>query len=149
VNLKALSRCLLVLAAFFCLLPGLVFAQQITGNVEGVIQDTSGAVIGGAEVTITNQETGQTRNVQSTEEGFYFFRSLNVGKYSIKVTSPGFRSREQTNLVVTVGSLIKLDFELEIGNAASEIVTVTAEATWRQLLMNAPLRIYRSTVAIS
>jgi len=106
----------------------IALAQQASGNIEGIVKDNTGAVIAGAEVVVTSLDTSASRTVQTNETGFYRVPSLNVGRYSVKVTAQGFSPTERTGIVVTVGSVLSVDIGLEVGNAGGEIVTITAEA---------------------
>lgn len=119
--------CLASIATTFCLL---VFAlvtlkaQQVTGILLGNVQDSSGAVVVGAQVSARNAETGLTRSVQTTAQGDYRIDFLPPGNYEVEVTSSGFRSFRQTGVVLQVGQSVRADAQLQLGEASS---TVTVE----------------------
>ena len=92
------------------------------------MRDGTGAVIAGAEVAVISTETGAVRNFQTSESGIYKIPSLPVGKYSVRVTVQGFAPKELTDVILQVGSVAEVNVDLEVGNSAGEIVTVTAEA---------------------
>lgn len=109
-------------------MPVAVFAQQSSGNIEGIVKDSSGAVISGAEITVNNVETGLTRTFQTDEAGRYRFASLAVGSYNIKINAQGFAPTERQGVLVQVGKTVTFDISLEVGSSNSELVTVTAQA---------------------
>lgn len=117
-TLRVISLCLL---AF---LPVGLHAQQVTGNILGTVQDATGAVIVGAQVTARNQDTGLTRSVESNAQGAYRIDFLPPGNYEVEVSNRGFRSFRQTGVVLELGQSARVDAQLQIGEATS---TVTVE----------------------
>src|SRR5262249_5954104 len=89
---KSAAVCALVLGLAFAL-SGVVAAraQNITASVRGTVTDKQGAAIAGAEVTITNNDTGYSRVSISSADGAYSFESLPIGKYLLRATKAGFR----------------------------------------------------------
>ena len=63
---------------------------QFTSNVQGIVQDPSGAVVPKATVTISNNGTGETRTATSDENGDFRFLSLAPGAYTVKVEASGY-----------------------------------------------------------
>jgi len=110
------------LAFLVLLISILLFAQAPVGNITGTVYDESGAVIPAVVVTITNKETGLTRNATTGGEGVFSISSLPAGTYEVKAEVPGFRTvvREAT---IAVGGLTTADLHLQIG-ASKDIVTV-------------------------
>ncbi len=99
-------------------------AQTQTGTVSGVVVDASQAVIPGAKVALKNNETGQTREVESSAQGSFYFDKVWPGLYTVAVTKTGFRTYEVGNLDVRVGKNSDLgNLQLELGPVA-EIVKV-------------------------
>ena len=121
---KAVLR--LCLSVFLVSVP--VFSQANMGRILGSITDSSGAVIGGARVTVTDVERGTSRVLTTDEAGAYNAPSLLPGTYLIRAELTGFKSIERPNVVLEVGREIKIDFSLEPG-AISEKVTVTDEVS--------------------
>jgi hypothetical protein len=103
------------------------FAQLPTGTILGVVKDSSGAVIPGASLTITNIDTSLTRTGTSTEDGSYRFPALPVGRYRVEVTKEGFSSLTRTGITLEVGQEATIDVTLEVGSPA-QTVTVAEEA---------------------
>lgn len=116
----------LVTLVAFCLAPCLVWAQG-TGAIQGVVTDSSGAVIPGAEIRVRNLDTGVEWRASSNEVGFYLVPGLNPGRYSVSCTSPGMAPSERPLLRLEVGQTMRVDFELSVGTVA-EVVEVSAAA---------------------
>jgi hypothetical protein len=107
-----------ILASF-----GPVFAQRLDGTLNGTVQDPSGAVVSGATVTVTSQETGVAQNTQTTSTGGYVFPNLRVGLYTVKVEAAGFRTVEQKDIQVLPNQSISADMKMVVG-AQNEVVEV-------------------------
>src|SRR4030095_12009869 len=78
-------------------------AQTPTGMILGHVKDTSGATVGGADVTATHLGTQFTRTAKSDPPGQYALRLLPLGEYKLEVTMAGFKTYAQTGIVVEVG----------------------------------------------
>jgi hypothetical protein len=104
------------------------FAQGGIGELTGQVTDTTGAVVSGVEVKLTNIATGEVRTTVTTPAGTYRFPALPiVGSYTLEITNKGFKSVRVQNIVATVGSVVTRDVRLEVG-AAIEQITVEAGA---------------------
>src|SRR5688572_4006804 len=122
-----MSRCCTRLALtglflVFCTNP--VLAQ--TGRILGAVSDDTGAVVPGATVTITNDDTRIARTFTTDSNGNYEFPGLPVGTYTIRAEMTGFRAAE-TRVVVEVGSVVRHNPRLQVGQI-TDLVNVTAEA---------------------
>jgi hypothetical protein len=113
--------------AVFCLSWPLL-AQSNRGSITGTVSDSAGALVPGAQVVITNAETGTKSNTVTTGTGNYSLVQLPVGTYTLSVEQPGFSKYEQTNIQVQVAVTTRVDVVLKVG-AATESVTVSAEST--------------------
>src|ERR1035437_1878723 len=129
VNLSLVKRSVGILMAMALLVVLLPFAHaQTTATLSGTVQDPTGAVIPGAQVTLVNQDTQDTRLATSNETGFFAFPSLLPGSYSVKATAKGFVPKQLTGIVLHAGdSRLVPDFALAIGSAAQS-VTVQASS---------------------
>ncbi len=119
----------LVLASLFVHQPAA--AQVLYGSLVGTVTDPSGAVVQGAAITITNADTGLTRETSTNEAGQYSVPNLLPGNYEVKVTKPGFRTFSKTGVAITINTVTRVDVPLEVG-AVTEAVTVQAEAATLQ-----------------
>jgi len=91
------------------------FAQTF-GQITGQVTDTSGAVLAGASVTVTNTQTNQVRDAVTNSSGSYVFPTLLPGVYTVKVDLQGFQSKVANNVELQVQQTARLDFSLEIGS---------------------------------
>ncbi len=99
---------------------------QFSSSVQGTVRDTGGAVIPNAEVQLRNVGTDVVNRVSTTEEGFYRFNSLPIGRFSVTVDAKGFRS-QVVEVTITAGDSRTVDVSMEIA-ATHESVKVTSEA---------------------
>ena len=128
-NLGAWSLKISFILAFVVLIthPVEAFPAQVgsTGTVTGQVVDTSGAVVPGAKVTVTNDSSGQSTTTTTDAEGNFTIRNFPVGSASIKVTAPGFEVFQVKGLTISVGQALTQRIVLPVG-AKSEEVMVTA-----------------------
>jgi len=118
-------RTSLAIAASAMLLSSIpVQAQVDTGSILGTVTDASGAVLGGATVTLTNEGTAATLSTTVDSDGSYKFTPVRIGNYKITATSQGFQTTEQKNIAVNVGASVVVNFTLKPG-AVTETVEVT------------------------
>ncbi|MCC6367485.1 MAG: TonB-dependent receptor [Bryobacterales bacterium] len=104
-----------------------LLAQSSTQTIEGVVSDSTGAVIEGAKVTATNVATGVTSTVSTNTAGAYAFPLIPVGNYDVKVELSGFKTGEVRNLRVETAAQVRQDFQLQVGQL-TETVEVSATA---------------------
>ena len=102
-------------------------AQVDQGSVAGTITDAEGAIIPGAQVTLTNVDTGFVLNDKSDSSGVYTFSPIKIGNYSIKASAPGFATIQQNGINVNVGTRSQVNLQLKTGSV-SETVEVTTAA---------------------
>ena len=103
----------------------LVLGQSGRGTITGVVKDSTGAMVPGAEILITNTENGLELNTQTTESGVYRIPYVPPGKYTMTATLTGFRKAVRENIEVHVTQTVTVDFALEVGQL-SDTVTVSA-----------------------
>lgn len=115
-----------------CLLPFApatsIFAQTITATASGTVTDPNGAVVPGATVTVTSNETAQSKTVTTDNEGRYTVPFLQPGLYSITVQSTGFTKSVRSDVKLEVAQTAALDFTLTVG-ASSETVQISDATT--------------------
>jgi outer membrane receptor protein involved in Fe transport len=102
-------------------------AQLTRGIISGTVADTSGAVLPGVTVTVTNQETGAIRTAVTTDAGVYRAPALEPGTYTIKAELQGFKGFEARDIRVASGQEVTLNASLSVGGL-EETVQVTSEA---------------------
>ncbi len=103
-----------------------VQAQRYLGGLNGTVNDQAGAKIPGAKVVAVEDSTKFKTEVISSAVGAYSIPSLSPGTYTVSVTSKGFKTATEVNVVLTAGQVIQLDFSLSPGNI-TETVEVAAE----------------------
>ncbi|HXG35159.1 MAG TPA: carboxypeptidase regulatory-like domain-containing protein [Bryobacteraceae bacterium] len=105
-----------------------VFGQGLTGQISGTVVDPTGNVIVGAEVTLINTTTSQTRETRTDETGSFLFTQLLPANYTIIVSSPGFKKLEKRDVVLTATERVVVrNLQLEIGEL-TQTISVQAEA---------------------
>ncbi|HAX44234.1 MAG TPA: hypothetical protein DCY80_16930, partial [Solibacterales bacterium] len=102
-------------------------AQESRGAITGRVSDTSGGMIPGASVVVTNTATNEARRLTSNETGYYEANFLEPGPYSVAVESGGFKRFVRTGITVNVSTRLEINVTLEVGGVA-ETIEVTAEA---------------------
>ncbi|MEO7145196.1 MAG: carboxypeptidase-like regulatory domain-containing protein, partial [Bryobacteraceae bacterium] len=121
--------CLLVRRlALLALCAGTALAQVDTGAISGVVTDESGAVIPGAQVTVTQLDTNVQVALSTNTAGFYSAPALHPGRYGVTVSKNGFQAQKRTGLDLRVQDRLELNFKLALGATTTEI-TVTAAPT--------------------
>ena len=114
--IRATATC--VCLALCC---GLGFAQTGNATLRGTVMDATGAVIPGARVVVTNAATGVTKTTVTTASGLYDMPYLIPGSYVATVTSPGFATKNVTNIPLAVDQKATLDIQLEVGPTTQQV----------------------------
>jgi hypothetical protein len=110
------------------LVPGPRAGAQTTAQITGTVTDSSGGVIPGAQVTLTNDATGTPRVVQTNGDGLYAFPALVPGSYTVKAQAKGFQPKQITGIVLHAGDTRAIPaLSLAVGTEATT-VTVNAAA---------------------
>ncbi|HEY6448078.1 MAG TPA: carboxypeptidase regulatory-like domain-containing protein [Acidobacteriaceae bacterium] len=117
---------LAVLAAYSMVCPPLR-GQQITASITGTVEDTAGAVINGATVTVTDIERGTPYATKTADGGIFTFARLPIGTYDVKVEAQGFETSVQSHLTLVLNQTARLDFKMKVG-AVTNTVQVTSAA---------------------
>jgi hypothetical protein len=110
------------------------YAQYTTASLGGTVVDNTGAVIPGVLVTVTDEQTGFTRSVETGADGSFLLSELPVGTYTLTAAKQAFSKYVQKGIVLTVNEAASQQVELNVGQVTQEI-TVSA----RPVLVNARL----------
>lgn len=105
----------------FALAAGSAAAQTYRGTILGTVSDSSGAVIPGAKVRVTNEATGLTRETQTSDDGSYYVPELTIGSYSVAVEMAGFQTSVTKNVRVDVAVERRVDVTLQAGDVAQRV----------------------------
>ncbi len=121
-----------LLTPVLLLTPARVMLGQVDqGTITGVVQDTSGAVIPKASVTLTNLDQGWVLKTTTDGSGVYVFSPIKIGNYEVSASAPNFETTKQANLHLNIQQTLNVVIALKPG-AASETVTVTTQAPLMQ-----------------
>jgi hypothetical protein len=131
----------------FCAALGLLllclpaFSQLNLGSIAGTVTDSSGAVIAGATVTVTDMQRGVSRTLTTDTSGAYSAPSLTPGNYEVRAEYKGFQTLDRTGVAVGVAEAVRVDMSLQPGTEA-QTVTVTEAVP----LINVTNEVMSSTV---
>ena len=105
-------------------------AQAVSGSISGTVTDSSGAVVVGATVSLTNTDRGALiRELKTSSTGFYTAQSLPApGTYSVAISAAGFKTTTVTSLVLNVNDALTVNRTLVPGGANDSITVTAAEA---------------------
>ena len=109
------------LVALLLCAAGAALAQD-TSSFTGTVRDSSGAVVAGAEVIVSNATIGLTRATVTNTDGEWVTSALPGNTYSISVTAKGFKKYTANGVVIHPGQKLRVDVSLEVGSLASEVV---------------------------
>lgn len=118
------TRLVLIVLMFTALMVRPLYGQVDAGTIRGTINDQSGAVIPGATVTLTNEDTGVRLATISSSDGSYVFAPIKIGTYSVAGEFKGFQRVEQKHVSVLVQQQVIVNFTLTPGQ-----LTQTVEVT--------------------
>ena len=119
---SVVATCVIVLCA------SSAYAQFDSAQISGVVQDSTGAVLPGVDVTLVNVGTRNERQTVTNEAGLYTFPNVPVGEYRINAMLSGFKPISKSNVQVSAGLNIRVDVSLEVG-ALTETIQVEAATT--------------------
>jgi Carboxypeptidase regulatory-like domain len=113
----------------WCLLTAGVAGAQSTGrgNIVGTVEDTAGAAVNAATVTVTNTATKISVSTQTNNTGYFELDSLDAGPYQVSVAAASFQKYLQNGIILNASASLNLKISLQVGSTSS-VVTVTAEA---------------------
>lgn len=97
------------------------------GNITGTVTDPTGAVVVGANITVTNMATGVASSSITNKTGYFEIDSLDPATYKVAVAAPGFQQLIESGVTLSASAVLTLPLKLNLG-AATEVVTVTTDA---------------------
>jgi hypothetical protein len=106
----------------------LVHAAEVTATISGTVNDSTGAMVPKATVTLTNTGTNVSRTALTDSSGSYLFTLVPIGTYRLTVEQTGFRKYVRDGIVLNVNQNAKLDVALQVG-ASDQVVEVTGDVT--------------------
>lgn len=108
--------------------PALAGAQSANATISGTVTDPSGAVVPGAQVTLTYVTAGTVKKVTAGSNGFYSFPNLVAGAYRIECSAKGFNTFVQTGIELRLNETVQIPITLKLG-ASTQTVQVLANAS--------------------
>lgn len=124
----ARCRSLILVCAATLLCAASLYAQTVTGTLQGTITDPNGAVIPGATITIINTDTGLERTLTSSDEGFYVSANLPLGSYRVSAALANFATTVRENVEITLNRTEVADFQLSPSITGGEVIVTASEA---------------------
>ena len=118
---------LIAVAIFLLLASAAGVRAQGTADVLGTVTDSSGGVLPGATVTLTNTGTNIAQTTQTTAAGEFIFNLVQIGTYTVKVEEKGFKTFTEPNLILAAGDRARVEAKLEVGDV-TQTVEVQASA---------------------
>jgi hypothetical protein len=100
------------------------FAQGDLAQFAGSVRDSTGAFVSGAQVSVKNQRTGEERTATTGDSGTFLITNLKPSVYTVRATKQGFAPVEYTEMPLTVGSELHLDFEFKPAGVEETVIVV-------------------------
>src|SRR5450755_3662015 len=113
--MRSLSRSTVVVFLLVIVFCAAALAQTGTSEIRGTVVDPQGRVVPGADIMITNMDTGAVRNNKSTETGVYVFDLLPPASYRLEVEAAGFKKQVIKNIQALIGKQTDVKVALEVG----------------------------------
>src|ERR1700735_1865150 len=102
-------------------------AQVESGKIVGTVKDASGAILSGAEVTLTETQTNAERNITTNSAGEYVATELKPGTYTVKAQKEGFKTAVEAAFKLDINQVVRVDFSLVVGSIREETTVTAAE----------------------
>src|SRR5438874_8908049 len=127
---KSLTKFLITSVAIIALLilAGVAFAQTDTGKISGFVKDQNGAIVPGANITVTNQRNGDERSAKANDDGFYSVPALKASGYRIIAETTGLSAKIE-NVNLNVGQELTVNLAVAVTGVAATVNVVSGEET--------------------
>jgi hypothetical protein len=116
----------LFVLGFCCVFTGMALAQVDQGAINGVVKDSSGAVIPGALVTLTNTDMNFVLQGKTDARGEYTFSPIKIGHYTVSASAPKFETTTQENVTVNIQDRLNIPLTLKLGSVLETVTVTTA-----------------------
>src|SRR6201997_1913864 len=114
-RMQMIKKSWLVIVVVGCITIGLR-AQTTNGLITGIVADSTGAVVAGAQVSVVNRDTGVERTAVSDASGLYVVPQLAPGVYTLTVMKEGFASVKQNNIQLLVNQSVTIDVKVAVAS---------------------------------
>src|SRR5256885_1955057 len=108
-----------------------LFGQALSGTIVGTVTDSTGAVVAGAKIILTNVGTSFNRTIETNQSGQYVANNFPTGEISLNVEKEGFQKLHRTGVLLTAADTLTVDLSLSVGDV-QQSVEVNAAATLLQ-----------------
>lgn len=115
------AKRIVFILAFVCMGAIRALGVGTTGTIVGTVRDHSGATVANAQITIRNQETNASRDVQTNETGDYTVPLLPPGKYEVAIEKLGFRRAVLKDIALAVDQTVRVDVTLQLGEVSQQV----------------------------
>src|SRR5581483_9298857 len=115
------AYCIPVIGCLLFLVCGSLAQGQVSASVSGTVTDPSGALVSGASVTATNEDTGAIRTSITDSTGQYQLPALPIGHYEVRVQKTGFADEVRRGVNLLVGQDARIDLALRLGTSSQEL----------------------------
>jgi len=105
-----------------------LWGQAGSSTIRGTVTDSSGAVIAGAQITLTSAKTNQVRKLTTSGSGTFSFDLIPPGEYKVEVELSGFKKRVINAVQALVGSVAEVGVQMEVGEISSVVVVEATQA---------------------
>jgi len=121
-----MTRMCIRLVAGLALLMGVVYGQSIYGTLTGTVWDSSGAVVPGVNITVTNEKSGDVRKTVTNGSGFFDVAALPAGSYSVTAETSGFGKYQVTGVTLNSAENKTMKIELTLASSVEHVQVVAA-----------------------
>jgi Carboxypeptidase regulatory-like domain/TonB dependent receptor len=121
IQLKVFRFRIVVVLAMALLCCGTVWGQKDTGNIAGTVKDSSGALVVGAKVTVSDVDRGLTFTTTTSDAGEFVSGPLRVGNYTVTVEHPGFKKAVSVPVALDVQQRVVVNVTMEVGQVSERI----------------------------
>jgi hypothetical protein len=105
-------------------LPAFAQTQAINGSIRGTVKDAANGAVSEAKIDVTNNDTGFTRSVLTSDEGSYVFPNLPLGTYTVTIQKPGFETEHHAGVRLSAGLEAVVDTQLKVGSVTTEVAVM-------------------------
>ena len=123
-----MKRCVLLLVLLVALLPASGWAQSSNSTISGVVTDQTGAVVPGAEITVTAEGVAAVGKAVTAADGSYVLPNLPMATFRLEATAKGFKTFVQTGIIVNLNEAVRVPVVLQLG-ATVQTIEVSAAAS--------------------
>ena len=127
--MKALTQCVVFFLTALCCVSITANAQSDRGSIVGTVKDPNGAVVSKAKVTVTSLDSGEVREVETSDEGNYTVAELKAAPYKMSVQATGFKTATIDLVRVAVQVTRRQDINLEVGNVGESVIVTSDSQT--------------------